>query len=126
MDVGAKPRIGCFLLFIYQLSVSLCSMADQRGGQHVSDGPEFSRLGLVIKSRLGDDIRRIPVLNDDLTYDELILMMQRVYRGKLTVTDEITVKYTDDGMATAENKITFFQETTLTYHMVLFLFGGIA
>ena len=92
----------------------------------MSDGPEFSRLGLVIKSRLGDDIRRIPVLNDDLTYDELILMMQRVYRGKLTVTDEITVKYTDDGMATAENKITFFQETTLTYHMVLFLFGGIA
>ena len=65
----------------------------------VRDGPEFSRLGLVIKSRLGDDVRRIPVLNDDLTYDELMLMMQRVYRGKLTGSDEVAIKYTDEGIA---------------------------
>lgn len=72
-------------------------MSVQRGAEHrVSDGPEFSQLGLVIKSRLGSDIRRIPVLNDDLTYDELMLMMQRVYRGKLTGSDEITIKYADE------------------------------
>ena len=31
---------------------------------------------LIIKASLGDDIRRIPINNDDLTYDELVLMMQ--------------------------------------------------
>jgi hypothetical protein len=31
---------------------------------------------LIIKATLGDDIRRIPIHNDDLTYDELVLMMQ--------------------------------------------------
>ena len=51
----------------------------------------------MIKCRLGEDIRRIPVLNEDLTYDELMLMMQRVYRGKLTGSDEVTIKYADEG-----------------------------
>ena len=31
---------------------------------------------VIIKASLGDDIRRIPIHNDDLTYDELVLMMQ--------------------------------------------------
>ena len=31
---------------------------------------------LIIKASLGEDIRRIPIHNDDLTYDELVLMMQ--------------------------------------------------
>ena len=35
---------------------------------------------LMIKACLGSDIRRIPIHNDDLTYDELVLMMQRVFR----------------------------------------------
>lgn len=74
-------------------------MAQQRADRaKTADGPEFSQLGLVIKSRLGEDIRRVPVLNDDLTYDELMLMMQRVYRGKLSGSDEITIKYADEGM----------------------------
>jgi len=77
-------------------------MAHDRDGPvrpRVSDGPEFSQVGLVIKCRLGDDMRRIPVLNEDLTYDELVLMMQRVYRGKLTGSDDIKIKYTDEGIA---------------------------
>ena len=52
---------------------------------------------LIIKARLGDDIRCIPIHNEDLTYDDLLLMMQRVYRGKLSSTDDITIKYKDDG-----------------------------
>ena len=35
---------------------------------------------LIIKATLGDDIRRIPIHNDDLTYDELVLMMQVPYQ----------------------------------------------
>ena len=52
---------------------------------------------VVIKARLEDDIRIIPIHNEDITYDELILMMQRVYRGTLSSSDEITIKYQDSG-----------------------------
>lgn len=52
---------------------------------------------LIIKVQLGDDIRRIPIHNEAITYDELVLMMQRVFRGKLTSSDEITIKYKDEG-----------------------------
>jgi hypothetical protein len=45
---------------------------------------------LIIKAQLGDDIRRIPIHNEDITYDELMLMMQRVYRGKLKNTMDAT------------------------------------
>ena len=53
---------------------------------------------LIIKAQLGDDIRRIPIHNEDITYDELVLMMQRVFRGKLKNTDEVTIKYKDEGI----------------------------
>ena len=53
---------------------------------------------LILKAKLGDDIRKIPIFNEDITYDELLLMMQRVFRGKLSNTDEVTVKYQDDGI----------------------------
>lgn len=52
---------------------------------------------LIIKVQLGDDIRRIPIHNEAITYDELVLMMQRVFRGKLASTDDVTIKYKDDG-----------------------------
>lgn len=52
---------------------------------------------LIIKARLGDDIRCIPIHNEDITYDDLLLMMQRVFRGKLSNTDDITIKYKDEG-----------------------------
>ena len=69
---------------------------------------------LVIKARLGDDVRIIPIHNEDITFDELILMMQRVYRGTLTSSDDITIKYQDDGEIFSE--IVFFQ--ILFFHLV--------
>ncbi|XP_050293621.1 protein TFG-like isoform X2 [Anthonomus grandis grandis] len=51
---------------------------------------------LIIKVQFGDDIRRFPIHNDAITYDELVLMMQRVFRGKLTANDDITLKYKDE------------------------------
>ncbi len=66
---------------------------------------------LIIKATLGPDIRRIPIHNDDLTYDELILMMQRVYRGQLSSSDDITLKYKDeDG-----DLITIFDSADLAF-----------
>ena len=40
---------------------------------------------LIIKASLGDDIRRIPIHNDELTYDELVLMMQVSHEDKFQV-----------------------------------------
>ncbi|XP_064413450.1 protein TFG isoform X2 [Latimeria chalumnae] len=66
---------------------------------------------LIIKAQLGDDIRRIPIHNEDITYDELVLMMQRVFRGKLQSSDEVTIKYKDeDG-----DLITIFDSSDLSF-----------
>jgi len=51
---------------------------------------------LIIKACYGDDIRRIPIHNDDLTYDELVLMMQRVFKGSLDAEEDILLKYKDE------------------------------
>lgn len=66
---------------------------------------------LIIKVQLNDDIRRIPIHNEALTLDELVLMMQRVYKGKLSSNDDITIKYKDeDG-----DLITIFDSTDLCF-----------
>ncbi len=39
---------------------------------------------LMIKVTLGDDVRRINIHNEEITHDELILMMQRVFRDQLS------------------------------------------
>ncbi|OWF53662.1 protein TFG-like [Mizuhopecten yessoensis] len=66
---------------------------------------------LIIKVQLGEDIRRIPIHNEDITYDELLLMMQRVYRGRLSSTDDITIKYRDED----KDLITIFDDSDLTF-----------
>lgn len=53
---------------------------------------------LIIKVQLGDDIRRIFIYNEDIIYDELVLMMQRVFRGKFNNDDDILIKYKDEGI----------------------------
>ncbi|KAM6985501.1 LOW QUALITY PROTEIN: protein TFG [Aplochiton taeniatus] len=66
---------------------------------------------LIIKAPAGDDIRRIPIHNEDITYDELVLMMQRVFRGKLQSNDEVTIKYKDED----EDLITIFDSSDLSF-----------
>ena len=53
---------------------------------------------LVIKAKLGDDVRKVPIFNEDITYDELLLMLQRVFKGRLSPTDDVTLKYKDEGI----------------------------
>lgn len=81
-----------------------------RGVNFVSGNVDLSGT-LIIKARLGDDIRCIPIHNEDLTYDDLLLMMQRVFRGKLSSTDDITIKYKDeDG-----DLVTIFDSSDLAF-----------
>ena len=66
-----------------------------------TEGSSFANVSeagrLVIKVSLGDDIRCIPIHNEDITYDELVLMMQRVFRGKVNTGDDVLIKYKDEG-----------------------------
>lgn len=57
----------------------------------------FILLRWTFQVQLGEDIRRIPIHNDDITYDELVLMMQRIFRGQLDSKDEVAIKYKDEG-----------------------------
>ena len=52
------------------------------------------KMVLVLKTELNGDLRRIPLHNDFLTFDELHLMLCRVYQADLT--DDDTLKYMDE------------------------------
>ena len=53
---------------------------------------------LIIKAQLGSDIRKIPIHNEEITYDELLLMMQRLFSGKIKSSDDVVMKYKDEGI----------------------------
>lgn len=51
---------------------------------------------LIIKARVGEDIRRVPIHNEDITYDELLLMLQRLFPQHINSKDEVLLKYKDE------------------------------
>lgn len=51
---------------------------------------------LIIKARVGEEVRRVPIHNEDITYDELLLMLQRLFPNSLNPTDDVQVKYKDE------------------------------
>lgn len=59
-----------------------------------------SSKGDILKVRLGDDTRRLVLYNTHISYDDLVLMLQRIYNGQLKSSDDVTLKYYDDGMFT--------------------------
>ena len=58
---------------------------------------EFSSQ-IVFKVRLDQEIKKIVIHNDEINYNELLLMMQRIFSEKIKVNDEFTIKYTDEGL----------------------------
>ncbi|KAG2203146.1 hypothetical protein INT47_004953 [Mucor saturninus] len=50
---------------------------------------------IIIKCRLGNDIRRIPI-NQVPNYDELCLMMYRVFKTEISKPENIVLKYMDN------------------------------
>ena len=51
---------------------------------------------IVFKVRLDKEIKKIVIHNDDINYNELLLMMQRIFAEKIKTNDEFTIKYTDE------------------------------
>lgn len=52
---------------------------------------------VVFKIKLDKEIRKAVIHNDDITYNELMLMMQRIFSDKIRPNDEFNIKYTDEG-----------------------------
>nr|CDS34494.1 protein TFG [Hymenolepis microstoma] len=66
---------------------------------------------LVIKVQLGDDLRRILIHNEELTLDELVLMLQRVFKPQLDNLESFIIKYKDED----DEYITIAEEFDLSY-----------
>lgn len=81
----------------YILEMFFIGVLGNRGVNFVSGNVDFSGI-FIIKVCLGDDIRCILIYNEDLIYDDLLLMMQRVYCGKFSNMDDIIIKYKDEGI----------------------------
>ena len=58
---------------------------------------DSNRKGDILKVRLGDDVRRMVLYNTHISYDDLVLMLQWVYDGKLKSSDDVALKYYDEG-----------------------------
>ena len=52
----------------------------------------------MFKVKLDNEIKKLVIHNDDINYNELLLMMQRIFSDKIKPLDEISIKYTDEGM----------------------------
>uniref|UniRef100_A0A2K6E105 PB1 domain-containing protein n=1 Tax=Macaca nemestrina TaxID=9545 RepID=A0A2K6E105_MACNE len=82
---------------------------------------------LIMKAQLGEDIPQIPIHNEDIniTYDELVLMMQRVFRGKFLSNVEVTIKYNDkdDDLTTIfdSSDLSFAIQCSRTLKLTLFV-----
>ncbi|KAH8556356.1 hypothetical protein BGW37DRAFT_9260 [Umbelopsis sp. PMI_123] len=50
---------------------------------------------IIVKCKCGDEIRRIPI-NQTPTYDELCVMMHRLFMHKISNIENIILRYTDD------------------------------
>lgn len=53
--------------------------------------------GNILKVRLGNDTRRQVLYNTSISYNDLVLMLQRIFEGTLQPADDITLKYFDEG-----------------------------
>ncbi len=52
---------------------------------------------VVFKVKLADEIKKIVIHNEDINFNELLLMMQRIFSDKIKPNDEFSMKYTDEG-----------------------------
>lgn len=51
---------------------------------------------ILFKVKLKNEIKKIMIHNDDLNYNDLTLMLQRIFSDKIKQNDEFSIKYTDD------------------------------
>lgn len=51
----------------------------------------------IIKIKCGDTIRRVPILTDELTYNELCFLVHRLFKDNLSSNlENLVIKYLDE------------------------------
>ena len=53
---------------------------------------------LNVKARCGREWRKFAVVNEEQTYDDFVMMLQRVFPGALDPAQPINIKYQDEGV----------------------------
>jgi len=51
---------------------------------------------IVFKVKLEEEIKKIVIHNEDINFNELLLMMQRIFSDRIKPNDEFSIKYTDE------------------------------
>ena len=85
------------LLFAYYFAAAALSALTFGLMDYLALKDEVRMSHLIIKVRLGNDFRRVMVTNEEQTYDEFVLMMQRVFGHSLPHDSPLVIKYQDDG-----------------------------
>lgn len=52
---------------------------------------------IIFKVKLEKEIKKIIIHNDEINYNELLLMIQRIFSDRIKPNDEFIIKYTDEG-----------------------------
>ncbi|VDN10775.1 unnamed protein product [Dibothriocephalus latus] len=50
---------------------------------------------LIVKAKYEKEIRILPVYTDELSFDELYLMISRLFKGQIAADDDLILKYVD-------------------------------
>jgi hypothetical protein len=62
---------------------------------------------IVFKVKLDKEIKKIVIHNEDINFNELLLMMQRIFSDKIKPNDEFSIKYTDEGENSNTQKLVY-------------------
>ena len=80
---------------------------------------------ILFKVKLDNEIKKLMIHNDDLNYNDLILMLQRIFSNKIKQNDEFTIKYTDDEndliTITDDSDVSLALQTSKVLKLTIFL-----
>lgn len=51
---------------------------------------------IIFKVKLDEEIKKVIIHNDEINYNELLLMLQRIFSDRIKPNDEFRIKYADD------------------------------
>lgn len=51
---------------------------------------------IIFKVKLDKEIKKVIIHNDEINYNELLLMIQRIFSDRIRPNDEFRIKYADD------------------------------
>ncbi|CAF0803714.1 unnamed protein product [Brachionus calyciflorus] len=81
-------------LFLFEIFLFHFQIIHRRISSHMN-GLDLSGK-ILFKVKLNNEIKKLMIHNDDLNYNDLILMLQRIFSDKIKQNDEFKIKYTDD------------------------------